>query len=182
MKLRNVSSRPVIVTVQGKGVTLEPNREVILYDEDVEKEVSLLTLIKNGTLQKVSDEEPLESTTGIDIDASSNVSKIIQWIRNGDSIVAFVQDNKGTLSSVEIPANTPTHMNVGVTDADGTVDIFADDVTITLTPSDGITVSPTSGKVTNGKLTVTVTATQNGTIELSNDKDLQNIALNITVS
>lgn|GEM_PF-6347262 len=73
-------------------------------------------------------------------------------------------------------------MNVGVTDSDGTVDIFANDVTITLTLSDGITVDPTSGKVTDGKLQVTVTATQSGTVELSNDKGLENITLNITVT
>jgi hypothetical protein len=171
-----------MITIKGKGFTLDPDKEVVLYDEDVEKEVSILTLLKNGTLIKVSDEEPLEKQVGVDSDLSSNISKIIQWIRNSDSIVAFVQDNKGILSSVTLSVDTPTKMYVGVTDADGTVDIFANDVTVTLTPSSGITVNPTSGTVVDGKLEVTVTASQDGTIELSNDKNLQNVTLSITVS
>jgi len=31
MRLRNASSRPVIVTV--KGTTLEPNKEIVLYND-----------------------------------------------------------------------------------------------------------------------------------------------------
>lgn len=181
MKLKNISGTPILVPKEGKYVTLEPNSEIVLFDEDVEKNPSILSLIQQGKLLKISDEEPYEAKTKIDIDASVNISKIIRWIRNSDANVSFVQDNRGILTSVVLQNNVPTKLYVGVTDADGTVDIFADDIIITLTPSDGITVNPTSGTISEGKLEVTVTATQEGTITVSNNKNLNNIDLTVLI-
>jgi hypothetical protein len=165
------------------GVRLLPGQEIVVFDEDAERSVSLLGLIADGVIEKTGEEEPLElvATFGIDVDLSKNISKLVSYVRNRDSWVTFVQDNKGMLNEVTIPVSTPTNFNIAVTDGDGVVDIFANDVTITLTPSDGITVSPASGRVVNGRLTVTITASQAGIISVANDKGLQNQNLVVNV-
>jgi len=181
MKLRNVSSNPIMINVKGKGVVVEPNGEIVLFDEDVEQDKGILSLISQGLLSKVSGEEPYEQITGVDTDVSAQV---VKWVRAGDTHCSFVNYTvgKGRISSVEVESGDPTTMYVGITNTNEVVDIFADDVTVTLSPSTGITVSPTSGKVSDGVLRVTVTATQSGTITVTNDKGLTNVNLTVTVS
>lgn len=78
MKLLNTTSQDLLVgkARDGKSVTIKAGQTIILFDEEVEKNESLLKLINSGKLQKVSGEEPYEATYNIDSDLSAQIAAL----------------------------------------------------------------------------------------------------------
>lgn len=180
MRIKNIHTNPVEIAEIKR--LLQPNEEITLYDEDAERYESLLRLLDLGLVVKVSDEEPLEVKYARDIDVSEAVPDVVLWIRLRETYVSFISTIVGKhLLNVSLNAGQPTTLFVGVTDPDGILSLFDNETIITLQPSAGITVDPTSVSVSKGKASVVVTATQSGTIQVTNNRGLQNINLGVTV-
>jgi len=75
MKIKNVSTSNVIISdikINGAGLSLAPDVEVLIFDEDAEKSPNLKQFIADGVITKTGDEEP---TTGVaDADAPALVT------------------------------------------------------------------------------------------------------------
>lgn len=65
MKIKNISNSIAIINdirKGGSGLTLPPNTEILIFDEDAEKSATLKLYINDGIIIKTGDEEP---TTGV---------------------------------------------------------------------------------------------------------------------
>jgi len=139
MKLRNNSSNPIMITINGKGTTIGPNETVVLFDEDIEKSPGILSLIGSGKLVRVTDEEPYEQATGIDVDASehgrglvkvSSTDTSFDYLLNkvvaGDNVTISKQTGTGGIEKVAIAAAG----NISGTGTTGTIAKFSGASTI----------------------------------------------------
>ena len=119
-------------------------------------------------------------------DADTDVQKLINQVRLNDSSVAFVNANKrGIITTATGTASNPVSLLVGVTAGTGTVDLFADDVDVIIsTTASNVTITPSTGTVSDGVLAVSVTSTtaQEFTLNLTNDAQLINGSITITIS
>lgn len=71
MKIKNVTNGVVAISdlpgANGnKGLTLQPQAEVLLFDEDAEKSTELASLMTAGVVSKLSNEEPADSSPNAD--------------------------------------------------------------------------------------------------------------------
>jgi len=109
-KLKNVTSELLLIGPGGVGpgqepwlaagvqVVFNPGDEKIFYDEDIEKSKALVSFIDDGTLTRISDEEPLDF-----IDPSGSAVLSTRLIAPDGSVWKLSVDNTGVIETTLVP-------------------------------------------------------------------------------
>jgi hypothetical protein len=174
MRIKYVGSSARIISkfyTTGKDLVLRPNIEYVLYDEDIEKNSTLVNLIKDATVLKISDEEPLEAATGIDADVSAGIDKLITWVQSSDVAIQFTDPiNGGVENTYSGAVGVPVVVGLAVTNGSGVTDTFNSVATVVVTVDAG-TINGGAGPVTvtfvNGVITVSINRINAGDVGIS---------------
>jgi len=186
-KLRNTTSPAVQLSISGgassgqfktpgigpgQSLVINPNADVLVYNEDLEKSAALQSLLDSGKLTKISEEEPLDATSVAD-----ESQDIREWILSNDVLIQFTGGNEGkngTTPNTYGAAASPVTVPLVVTDGDGTTDLLNNVTTVLVTITGGTATSPSidgsSSPVTKtmikGTISMSVAGTGPGTVIL----------------